>query len=94
MCEVCYSYTLSSGPSAPTVTATVVSSTAISVTWTEPDFPNGVLQSYNVTGIQHTHVCVYIVNLRNCKMISKFVNPIIILKQLMLKFAYLSPGCL
>lgn len=40
-----------SGPSAPAASATVVSSTAINVTWTEPDSLNGVLQSYTVTGI-------------------------------------------
>ena len=39
-----------SGPSAPVASATVVSSTAINVTWMEPEFHNGVLQSYNVTG--------------------------------------------
>lgn len=39
-----------SGPSAPVASVTVVSSTAISVTWTQPEFLNGVLQSYTVTG--------------------------------------------
>lgn len=41
---------LSSGPSAPVTNAIAVSSTAINVTWTQPNFLNGVLQSYNVIG--------------------------------------------
>ena len=39
--------------------AVAVSSTDINVTWTQPEFLNGVLQSYTVTGLlsQHIHAC-------------------------------------
>ena len=55
------------GPSAPVASAVADSSTAISVTWTQPEFLNGVLQSYAVTGLlspyihackNHSHLCV------------------------------------
>lgn len=53
------------GPSAPVANATAISSTAINVTWTEPEFRNGVLQSYTVTG---KDTCTYVyTESRNCE---------------------------
>ena len=40
-----------SGPSEPRdVSAAAINSTAVNVTWSEPEYLNGVLESYSVTG--------------------------------------------